>query len=407
MPLQLLIRLGLNYLDPVEAVIVSDDQPELQVKTEDNLDKLRDIPYFYHTIALLPASLVRLTEATLPQAARQQLLRAVPFALEDSLTQAPESLHFALGARMETLTPVAIIDKQSFATIYDHLQAINLGHAKIISEIQALPYRTETWTLLAEKDSVLIRSGPYRGFRCLYMEALSFLQLAIAQSIQKPLQLDCYLTADSSFNLAQLQQAFPDLDCKEHAIKQAADIFIPTLKRTTYPLLDLRQGDYQTSHKLNTSWAWRLAMVGLFLNLVLLGASSSAEYYLLKQKNQALSAHIKSIYTQVFPQANNVVSPKIRFEQRLKSLTVQAQGSTWHQLVGTSIPILEKYAAIEITHIQFKDPTLELSVSVDDFESLANCIKELEHAGLKISQQKSVNPDKSITAKLLIQGSHS
>ena len=54
-----------------------------------------------------------LTRVSIPGSSRQKLLRAVPYALEEQLSEDVDNLHFALGTTLEDEGwPVAVIRKQ-------------------------------------------------------------------------------------------------------------------------------------------------------------------------------------------------------------------------------------------------------------------------------------------------------
>ena len=61
-------------------------------------------------VAFVPATLVRLATVKVPARQPAKVLQAVPYALEDQVAEDVESLHFAVGTRLEDGShPVAIL----------------------------------------------------------------------------------------------------------------------------------------------------------------------------------------------------------------------------------------------------------------------------------------------------------
>ena len=117
------------------------------------------------TIVLVPGIDVFLGDARVPGRNRQQVLRAIPYALEEQLATDVEQLHFALGpVQADNHYPVAAVDREKMESWAELLREHGINANQWLPEMLALPAAEEGWSLLVDQETVLVRTGPYAGF---------------------------------------------------------------------------------------------------------------------------------------------------------------------------------------------------------------------------------------------------
>ena len=116
-------------------------------------------------VVLVSGSDCLLTRVSIPGGSRQKLLRAVPYALEEQLSEEVENLHFAVGSTQEDgAWPVAVIGKSFMDSLTAELSEAGLDVQQVTPEALALPYNGGETSVLVENDVALVRTGSTSGF---------------------------------------------------------------------------------------------------------------------------------------------------------------------------------------------------------------------------------------------------
>lgn len=89
-----------------------------QVKTEQEIFELKQNAKDSRVIVLIPSVDVLLTTVLLPKISHSRLIQAIPYALEETLLEDVEQLHFAVGDYpIHGAWPVAIMARKKFKLI--------------------------------------------------------------------------------------------------------------------------------------------------------------------------------------------------------------------------------------------------------------------------------------------------
>ncbi|MEA3405621.1 MAG: type II secretion system protein GspL, partial [Pseudomonadota bacterium] len=86
-------------------------------------------------VVWVPTEQVSLMQQFVPGKRKQDWMTALPFALEESLSEPVEGLHFvALNRDAEGLVSVAIVSKERMQDWVDQLQSFGLAHALLVAD---------------------------------------------------------------------------------------------------------------------------------------------------------------------------------------------------------------------------------------------------------------------------------
>ena len=111
-----------------------------------------------HLIALAPAAQVLLAAPELPPGSGAKLLRAVPFALEEYLTEDIDQLHFAVGRRdASATTPVAVVSRAAMQAWSAMLAAAGIEASTLYADMSLLPNNPTQTVLWLEQDRLAVR----------------------------------------------------------------------------------------------------------------------------------------------------------------------------------------------------------------------------------------------------------
>lgn len=160
-------------------------------------------------VVLVPGKEILLTSVDLPNMNRQRMMRAVPFALEETVATDLDDMHFATGVRAaDGRLCVAACDRGQLEYWVKILREANINADVLIPALLAVPGEVERWRVILESDvddadgMVMLRQG--NGGFCFERRNLSaLLRLAIEQCAQdnKPasiefVQLNSELSSD-------------------------------------------------------------------------------------------------------------------------------------------------------------------------------------------------------------------
>lgn len=108
---------------------------------------------------------VQLTEAELPPGNQRVQRQALPYALEEQVLGAVDTLGFAAHRLSETCLAAAVFDVAALDAQLAALAAAGLPVDQCVPDILCVPWRESTWTLLVDGDDAWLRTGSHTGAR--------------------------------------------------------------------------------------------------------------------------------------------------------------------------------------------------------------------------------------------------
>jgi general secretion pathway protein L len=323
-------------------------------------------------IILIPSTQVLLTTTNIPSKQRQQIIQAIPYALEEQLIDDVENLHFAVGkidAKSGNIS-VAII---AHSLMSSYLQKIGFLKPKILMpNILAVPKPDKAWGMLCVNDIVLVRTGVYSGF-AIEADCLSA-ALKIALNELNPPQKIIIYNGSLNFDL--------DIPIVVKTHKQGALAwFVKGFAENKH--LNLLQGKYGSKNK-TILYKWKFTSILLLILAALSGMKQWLEYQQLIEQRQQLNSQIENLYRDTFPQARKIVNPRVQMQQKLTALRAQSttQSSVNFLVTLNKItPVLIKTPSLKIKAINYDQNSFYISIKVQKFailEQLKQKLIELE-----------------------------
>jgi general secretion pathway protein L len=357
-----------------------------------------------HVLALIPAEEALITEVTIPTKQRQRLLQAIPFALETELTQDVEHLHFAIGATTQNnVTPVIVISRVRIEKWLSSLESQGIEPRGIYLDLLSLPLQTDSWSLLAERGLLQIRSGPYKGFCTDLENAGDLLQIALQQADDHaPQKLTLYQLEPQTIALPET----PVTETIELESHEALIDLMATEAQETQPI-NLLQGDYKRVDKFTLQWrrwfpAAALASVALALSLVL----NVIDYYHYQEQSRQLDQQIQQLFKQAFPNIKRIVDPKVQMEQQLKAMRGGSVGggAQFATLFTPAAAIIKNSPNTRLENISFRDGQLDLQLTIKELQALEKLKQAIEKKRLKVEIRAANASGDQVTSHLRISG---
>src|SRR5271167_2579186 len=158
MPQLLLLRLPAPGQEETEWLTLDESGAPALTRQRGPLSLAAAVGRTGKVIVLAPASQILLAEPDLPPGTGAKIARAVPFALEEQLTQDVDQLSFAIGRRRATGgTPVAVVSRSSLQGWLAQLSAAGLDPQAIYADISLMPENPGQTVLWLEEDRLAVR----------------------------------------------------------------------------------------------------------------------------------------------------------------------------------------------------------------------------------------------------------
>lgn len=367
------------------------------------LDSLPPLSPGTRVVALVPAGRVLVTRVQLPTRTRNQTLQALPYALEDLVTEPVEALHFALGRRDGSgRWVVAVTSRADLESWLERLGSAGQRPDRMVSEIHLAPGGEEEWSALCLGGEALVRTGPATGFGC-ERENLDLLLAGALQEIsaeERPARIRL-LGCTAGPTLTRMAS---ELETEIGEEETPMPFSALTAGGLPGEAIDLLQGEYSRSQSIATMIrAWALPM-GLLASLgVVWAAGQYLEYRTHLDRAQALQEEIEQLYRQAFPGEHKVVDVRKQVEPKLAALRKGAGGGGFLPLLGRIAPLLKGAEVSRVNGISYRNGQLDLDLTLRDLPALDSLRDALQQRGLEVEIRSASAGEKSVAARLRLK----
>jgi general secretion pathway protein L len=362
------------------------------------------------TQVFIPAAELLITKVSIPTKNRQRLIQAIPFSLENELTEDVSQLHFAAGNMdSDNITPVLVIARQRLEHWLETLETAGIEPIAIYADLLSLPYESGAWTLYQDNQILNVRTHSVQGFSADAINGESILRLALQQESEQPLdKITIYQSPDCAepIDLKQLDGEDYEintsrLDSRVELTALLADNLVEKQQ------VNLLQGDYLRVDKLTLQWKrWLPAAVLFAIFVVATLLMNIQQYSQLEQQNVTLSKQIREIFQQAFPDVKRIVDPKAQMEQKLKSLRGGNSGSfiQFSSLFVPAASVIKSSPNTTLESISFRDGKLDLQIIIKELQALENLKQTIEAKKLAVEIKSANATGNQVTSHLRITG---
>ena len=404
--------LFLNFLQPITLQDVKSDvevewrhvsleNNEIQTK-DSGLVKLADVqPLLVHThcVFFIPHMYLYLTQVEINTKNKKQLKKAVPYVLEDDLSEEVEDLHFALANNInESSLGVMVINRNLLSQFISVLREYECEPDIITSDVFNLPWRdTREWVILIQSEYVLARIGEYAGFDCSSSDFLHYLKMSL-QNISEDLE---------RINIYQTESGELDNEVLEYLQEINIEVkhCIGSPETFDENAINLLQQEFSPEKNSNIFQSWALPLSFLAVIFSLLMVSNAWEVLRLSKLNDSLNQQIESSFRSAFPDTKNIVNPRIQMEQRLAELKGQEQhkGASFLKLLHSSSLAFADNSDAALTEVRYQSSRLSLSVTASDIQIIDSLKIAMQNQKLNAEVQTIRTTDQQVEAQINIE----
>jgi general secretion pathway protein L len=366
-------------------------------------------------VALAPASQILLAEPQLPPGGGAALKRAVPFALEEQLTEDVDQLSFAIGRRRSGGgTPVAVVSRSVLEGWVSALNLAGLAPDSMYADISLIPENPAQTVLWLEKQRLAVRRPGALPFAV----ELSPIRdaLVVAGVIADPLEhgfesrpkesVILYVTRD---DWAEVQEEIEALagEFESFRVQLLVDGPLPWLARgiEVADAVNLLQGEFARTTDYGARLRrWRVAAVlAVLLLLVHIGAQA-LQIRRAKHESAALDTEISQVFSSTMP-GEALTDPRRQMQTRLERIRRSGAGPQYFLRALQALSgALSNMPKTSISALSYHEDTLDMTVTAPSLAALAELSKFTAKDGLTVEIQSSNPTASGVEAHLQIHG---
>jgi general secretion pathway protein L len=417
MPQTILLRLAPSGQEDTEWLSIDEMGVPGTAKQRGPLSLAAAVARSSRVVALAPATQILLAEPELPPGSGAKLARAVPFALEEQLTEDVDQLFFAIGRRLPNgRTPVAVVSRPLLEGWLAQLAAAGIEPAALHADISLMPENPGQTLLWLEGSRLAVRRP---GELPLAVELTPITEALIVAGVipdplaepsadTEPRPLESAVLYTTRENWQEVQAEFQALAGRFASLKVQllADGPLPWLARDFKgtEAVNLLQGDYARSTDYGARWKrWRTAAMlagGVLLAHV---AAAAIRIHQANHESKTLDTQIAEIFAQVMP-AEKLQDPRRQMQSRLDRIRHSGAGPEYflHSL-ETLAGAASSTPDTKIESFSYREQSLDLRLSAPSLAALSQLTQMIDKKGLKADIQSSQPVEGGVEAHLQVR----
>ena len=415
-------NLTLVYLNPlsqaetIETRIIENESIEKYTR---NFTKYMYFPY----IVFIPAADISIIKIYQPHLKNITSKTTEPllYAIEHQLAEDIDNIILTLLEADKTAGyyTVAICHKTVIDNYFMLLEKLNYLPAVLMPDIFMLPCPAaaadrNSWSIYAAEDNLIVRTGIYEGFAVekenfsLYLESIvrraetlentlsqQFLAGIIYNSDRLKLNSDQSLLGETERLEIKLERPYEYRNISLLELISQTNSVLPDINLLEHHPENVA---FSRTRRLK-KWTFTGLLAGIVLLVLIL--SHLTEYIYLKDKSSKAEAQIKEIYYQLYPHAQEIVSPKARMLQDLKNAD-SGKDSFWGVLIKIG-QALNAQPSVELRSLRFENDQFQLMISAQNVEALETLNTVFKQSGLSVSGINIISADQQISETLSLK----
>jgi general secretion pathway protein L len=416
MPQTLLLRLPPPGQEETEWLVLGADPADsAPTRQRGSLSLAAAVSRTGNVVVLAPSAQILLAEPQLPPGSGVKLARAVPFAMEEQLTEDIDQLSFATGRRRASGgTPAAAVSRTVLQGWLADLAAAGLEPLSMYPDISLMPENPGQTVLWLEKGRLAVRRPGALPF-AVELSPVSE-ALVVAGVIADPLDTGSQPKIPESALLyvtredwARVQGEFEPLAEKFESLKVQLlpDGPLPWLARglDDSSVVNLLQGEFARTTDLGARWRqWRTAAI---LAAALLSVHLVAEALQIRQAKHeaaALDEQIANVFSYAMP-GEPMQNPRRQMQDVLARIHESGAGPEEFlnalKVLSNTLPEAPKS---EIEALSFRENLLDLKVTAPSLGSLSQLSQLIGKQGKSAEIESSRQVAGGVEAQMQMRG---
>ena len=418
MPHTLLLRLPAAGAEDAEWLTIDDSGEPAQGRQRGPLALAAAVGRSSRVVVIVPATQVFLAEPALPPGSGLKLARAVPFALEEQLTEDIDDLVFSLGKRRPGGgTPVAVVSRSVLQGWLTTLHAAGIEPAAMYADMSLLPQNPGQSLLWFEKGRLSVRRPGMLPFAVELTPVTE--ALIVAGVIADPLTSNALAAALEPVPLenAILYATREDWATVQDEIEGSIDHFgslkiqllpdgpLPWLARAlaATDAINLLQGEFAQATDYGARWRrWRTAAALGVALLLLHVAAQALQFRQAKRDAALLDNEIAQVFASTMP-SESMRDPRRQMQSRLDRLRHSGPGPQhFLRTLQTLSGALAEAPKTTIDSLSYHEELLDMKVTAPSLAVLSQLSQAVGKQGLAADIQSSVPVPSGVEAHVQV-----
>jgi general secretion pathway protein L len=413
MPHTLLLRLPAPGQEDTEWLLIDDAGEPATARQRGPLSLAAAVGRSAKVIVIAPATQILLAEPELPPGSGVRLARAVPFALEEQLTEDIDQLVFALGKRRAGGgTPVAVMSRSVLQGWLSDLNAAGITPVAVYADMSLLPLNPGQSVLWLEHGRLSVRRPGKLPFAVELTPVTE--AMIVAGVIADPLAAGA---GSHTMESAILYATREDWSIVQDEIETLADRFaslkiqllpdgpLPWLARSVEgtDAVNLLQGEFSPTP---TGVPWRKWRTAAALAAGLLAVHVAADAVQLRQakhESAALDAEIAQLFSASMPA---VAMQDARRQMQTRLDRIRHSGPGPQHFLRTLQALSEAVSAgpnTTIDSMSYREDLLDMKVTAPSLAALSQLSQRVGKQGLSAEIQSSTPVGSVVEAHLQVR----
>ncbi len=391
--------LKINALDNFVWLVLDPMGKVLKTAHYTDIDSLPKLKLEQKLIVLLPGQSIFMAAVDVPKTSRQNLVKALPFLLEEKIATDVLNLHIIAEKISANHYMAAAIDEKQFVKYFELIKRHGLSPRALMPDFMALAYDPDSWTIWLSNDYAVVRTGLMSGFTTREQNLRLTLELYKKLNDTNLVQT-CRVFARSGeydalkfsriskqqFNLVMMDQ-LPEFDL--NLFSQAPKI----------NFLNSKYRFKRQSTNIKKYWRLAVASMGLWLICLVGGKIILSTHY--QHYNNKQQAKIDQIDQRLLP-GQSVSDPRAEITQQITSLLQSRKQDDFEAIVAAVGAVISSSNQLELKSINYQDQQLTLTVSSEKLSTLGVFSRALESHGLVIKQNQVSTGTNTVVGQLVV-----
>jgi general secretion pathway protein L len=418
MPQTLLLRIPAPGQEETEWLSIDEAGSAITARQRGPLGLAAVLARTAKVVALAPATQILLAEPELPPGSGVKLARAVPFALEEQLTEDIDALSFAIGHRQSSgRTPVAVVSRTVLQGWLSELAAAGIEPSAIYADISLVPDNPGQTILWLEKSRLAVRRPGALPFAVELTPVADALVVAgvladpLAESAEEgaePQPLESAVLYANREDWALVQDEFTSLAGKFASLKVQilTDGPLPWLARHigAADSVNLLQGEFARTTDYGVRWhRWRTAALLAGGLLVAHVAAAALKIHQAHHETKALDGEIAQLFSQTMP-TETQQDARRQMESRLNRIRHSGAGPQYFlralEVLSGAVSATPKTT---IDALSYREQSLDMKVSAPSLAALSQLSQLVAKQGLQAEIQSSKPVDAGVEAQMQVR----
>lgn len=314
---------------------------------------------------------------------RKQLLKVLPYEIEDSIIDAVEDLHFAFGPIENDTIPVAYGDEERMQSYIEEIETIGAEVQRCTADYQLLPREDGGWTLLLENEIVLALIDKGIGFAVEQSMAAAYLN-ALVQDHSPPAALHLY--GDSEESLMALHTLLPGsiTQVEEITISEQEAGFWDLVTAGNPFLMEFRSGKLARKLPFNKWWQeFKYPIIATAAGFLIALGTTFVGLQKAEGERKRIMAQTDAIFRQVVPQGT-ISDPSRQLRGLLGNNASAGASSNAVELLAGVAPAIKSLNDLSVRSFRYNHDSgqLQLNVEAKSFDTFENLRSKISETGL-------------------------